>query len=145
MRLTTRAVLWIGGAVIVVLATLVWVGKRGGEAIRAKQPAARAELPRRVTVEVLNTTRVPGMARVAREAIRHAGLDVVAFRNADSALGHPESNEILVRRGDTTGVGRIKDAMGGAVVVDAPDRDQMVDLTVLIGAAFAQARAPARP
>ena len=48
-----------------------------------------------------------------------------------------ERNRILVRRGDTTGVGRIIEALGGAEVFDSADATRLVNLTVFLGKNFA--------
>ena len=54
-------------------------------------------------------------------------------------------NEVLVRRGDTTGVGRIIEAIGPAVVTDAPDRGREVDLTLLVGSDYLRRATASRP
>lgn len=135
----------IGGGLLLLACGVIWIVARKGTAKATAVVATRPDLPHRVTVEVHNTTNVSGMARVGREAVRHAGVDVVQFGNGDSVEGHPARNEVLVRRGDTTGVGRILDALGGGVMVDAPDRFRMVDLTVLLGTDFLRGRTGARP
>ncbi len=97
-------------------------------------PAPEVPLGHKVTVEVLNTTAASVHSRVARDMVRHAGLDVVYFGSAEAALRMVvRQSEVLVRRGDTTGVGRIVEAIGPVVVTDAPDRGREVDLTLLIG------------
>ncbi|MGH7524213.1 MAG: LytR C-terminal domain-containing protein [Gemmatimonadales bacterium] len=87
-------------------------------------------------VEVLNAGGPPGAARVGTLLLRRARLDVVAFGNAAPALAHQLQNEVMVRRGDTTGVGRVIAVLGSAQVVDALDSTRMVDLTVLLGRQF---------
>jgi len=146
MRLNTRAWQWLGVAAVVVMAAgVTWALLRGGRSTAANQPATRTELPRRVTVEVLNSTRMPGVARVATALLRGAGLDVVYFGGADTTLRGRAHNEVLVRRGDTTGVGRIIAALGHASVIDAPDPTREVDLTVVIGTDYAQSKPAPRP
>lgn len=103
-----------------------------------------ADLPRKVTVEVLNSGGNVGAARLGMLALRRARLDVVSFGNADSAQSGRIRNQVLVRRGDTTGVGRVIEALGTADVIDAPDSTRLVDLTVLLGKEFASA-ASVRP
>jgi LytR cell envelope-related transcriptional attenuator len=141
MRLNARAWSWLGvGAAVVLAAGVTRAVLRTGHASAANQPATRTELPRRVTVEVLNSTRMPGIARVATALLRRAGLDVVYFGGADTTLRGRAHSEVLVRRGDTTGVGRIIAALGRATVIAAPDPSREVDLTVVIGTDFAQSK-----
>jgi hypothetical protein len=115
---------------------------RGGRADGAD--SGRPDLPRKVTVEVLNSGGNIGAARVGMLLLRRARLDVVYFGNADSAQSGRVRNQVLVRRGDTTGVGRVIEALGNAEIVEAPDLARLVDLTVLLGKEFAAA-ASARP
>ena len=145
MRLTARPRWWLGSGVLLLAAGLTWALLHAYQTAAASRLPTRAELPHRVTVEVLNSTKVPGIARVGMLALRHAGLDVVYFGNADSALSGRQQSQVLVRRGDTTGVGRIIEALGQAVVIDAPDRARVVDLTVLIGADYVLAKPATRP
>jgi hypothetical protein len=93
-------------------------------------------LPRRVVVEVLNSGGVAGAGRAGTLLLRRAGLDVVNLANADSAHRGRVRNQVLVRRGDTTGVGRALEALGDAEVITAPDSTRLVDLTVLLGKEF---------
>lgn len=146
MRVTARPA-WLlgGGGALLLAAGLAWALLHAHQTSAASRLPMRAELPRRVTVEVLNSTKVPGIARVATMLLRRAGLDVVHFGNSDSALGGRDHIEVLVRRGDTTGVGRVIEALGQAVVIDAPDRARVVDLTILIGAEHVQANPVPRP
>jgi hypothetical protein len=39
---------------------------------------------------------------------------------------------VLVRRGDTTGAGRVAEVFGSIDLVDAPDARRLVDLTVVV-------------
>ena len=135
MRLMARAGLAVGFGALAVVAIVV--RRNAGASPPPDQQPAWTPLPKRVQIEVLNTGKVPGAARVGTQLLRHAGLDVVQSGNADSTLRGLERNRIAVRRGDTTGVGRIIEALGGAVVVDSPDRSRMVDLTVYLGRKFA--------
>ena len=98
--------------------------------------AGWAPLPRRVRVEVLNASDVAGAARIGRLALQHAGLDVVQSGKADISLRGTANNRIFVRLGDTAGVGRIIEVLGGADVEMKPDRTRIVDLTVVLGARF---------
>jgi len=98
---------------------------------------------RRVIVEVLNAGKQPGVARNATLRLRQQGLDVVYFGNlTDSILGKRERNLIYVRRGDTTGVGRVIAAIGDAEIVDRADATRLVDLSVIPGRSFRAPRPP---
>lgn len=93
-------------------------------------------LGRRVEVEVLNSGGIVGAGRAGMMLLRRAGLDVVYLGNAEAALRDRDRNQVLVRRGDTAGVGRVVEALGDAEVVEAPDSTRLVDLTVLLGRRF---------
>lgn len=90
--------------------------------------------PRTIEIEVLNGGGSAGAARDAALRLRRARFDVVSWGNAPSALVDTATRNarILVRRGDTSGVGRIAAVLGRADVVDAPDPTRLVDLTVLV-------------
>jgi len=118
--------------------------RRGGAGIGNGNSPVMSDLPRKVTVEVLNSGGNVGAARLGMLILRRARLDVVSFGNADSAQSGRLRNQVLVRRGDTTGVGRVIEALGAAEVIDAPDSTRLVDLTVLLGKEFASA-ASVRP
>jgi hypothetical protein len=84
---------------------------------------------KRITVEVLNGTQRPGLARTATRALRQQGLDVVFFGGGPAA----DSTRIYVRRGDP-GRGRdVAEALGTGRVSIAPDTLRRVDVTVLLG------------
>lgn len=113
--------------------------RRGGKGVANGNLSVPADLPRKVTVEVLNSGGNIGAARAGTLLLRRARLDVVYFGNADSARSGRLRNQVLVRRGDTTGVGRVIEALGSAEVIEAPDPARLVDLTVLLGKEFATA------
>lgn len=122
---------WRLGALAVLLGACSGGGQEGasGEDAREWPP-----LPRRVTVQVRNAGGHDGGARAATLQLRAGGLDVVLFDDAPPALRDParRTHRILVRRGDTLGVGRIIEVLGPAEVEDAPDPTLLVDLTVLV-------------
>jgi len=84
----------------------------------------------RVTVEVLNASGRPGLARQGTMALREAGLDVVAFGTADTTV---DTTTVLVRRGDRDAGERVVEAIGEARLRMAPDSIPRVDVTVLLG------------
>jgi len=101
------------------------------------QPRAQAHpipsFERRVTVEVLNGSRRAGVARAATRMLRHRGLDVVFFGNADDTV---DSTQVIVRRGDP-GRGRdVRLALGVGQIVVEPDTLRRVDVSVILGADF---------
>jgi hypothetical protein len=65
--------------------------------------------------------------------LRHRGLDVVYFGNADDAV---DSTRVIVRRGDP-GRGRdVRLALGAGQILVEPDTLRRVDVSVILGADF---------
>lgn len=141
MALKRRAVPTVlrGGAVVVIVAVLVVGALAVWHATRPGQPGAgaadREPLPHRVEVQVLNGGTVAGLALAMTRRIRAAGLDVVLIDDARDSLRDSTRNVplVLVRRGDTTGVGRLRAMFDTVEVRDAPDPRPLVDLTVVFG------------
>ncbi|MES2305941.1 MAG: LytR C-terminal domain-containing protein [Gemmatimonadota bacterium] len=129
---------WVGGAVGLIVVVLL-----AGRLLKRAPPPAGPEpvrvwepLAHRVEVEVLNSGGVIGAGRAGMLLLRRAGLDVVYLGNADSAHRGRDRNQVLVRRNDTAGVGRIVEALGDAEVIRQMDSSRMVDVTVLLGRRF---------
>jgi hypothetical protein len=131
IAMTIAAIIVVGA-----IAVALW-RRRATQHSDGSESVARSPLPRTVTVEVLNSGKVVGAARVGTLLLRHAGLDVVDYGDAGEALGGREHSQVLVRRGDTTGAGRVIEAIGSAEIIDSPDQSRLVDLTVLLGKDFA--------
>jgi hypothetical protein len=93
----------------------------------------------RITVEVLNATKVRGLARRAARALRDQGFDVVSTGTNHDPF---DSTQVLDRTGHRDWAVRAAKAMGGATVLVRPDSSRDVDLTVLIGASW---RPPSQP
>lgn len=93
----------------------------------------------RIRVEVLNATRVHGLARRATEYLRDRGFDVVA---SGTAHDQRDSTLILDHTIHPVWSGRVARAFNGARVQLAPDTSRYVDITVLVGATW---RPPAEP
>jgi hypothetical protein len=93
----------------------------------------------RITVEVLNATRVRGLARRAALTLRDQGFDVVSTGTNRDPF---DSTQVLDRTGHREWALRAAKAMGGATVLARPDSSRDVDLTVLIGASW---RPPSQP
>lgn len=97
---------------------------------REPPPVLAAEEGSRIVVEVLNASSLRGLARIGTRVLREAGLDVVYFGNADSAV---DSTRILVRRGSDDAGRRVARVLGVGVVERRPDSLLLVDVTVLLG------------
>jgi hypothetical protein len=129
---------WVGGAVAVVFTGLGarWLLTRNAAPPAIASVRVWEPLSRRVVVEVLNSGKVVGAGRAGMLLLRRAGLDVVYLANADSGLAGRVRNQVLVRRGDTAGVGRAVEALGDAEVIQRADSTRLVDLTILLGKQF---------
>ena len=115
---------------------------RSHSAATSERAPDERPLPRRVTVEVLNAGGMPGAARVTAQLLREHGLDVVFLDNARARGRASDTSVILVRRGDSTGAGRVVEVLGPTPIIDAPDSTRLVDLTVRLGTR-ASTKAPA--
>jgi hypothetical protein len=102
-------------------------------------PEPRWATGTRITVEVLNATKVRGLARRAALTLRDQGFDVVSTGTNRDAF---DSTQVLDRTGHREWALRAARAMGGATVLVRPDSSRDVDLTVLIGASW---RPPSQP
>jgi hypothetical protein len=100
---------------------------------------ARAPAAQRVKVQVVNATRVRGLARRATRALRDRGFDVV---EVGTTAEQRDSTLVLDRSGHPDWARRAARAMGGARVEARPDTSRYLDLTVLVGRAW---RPPADP
>ena len=115
-----------------------------GSSTRAPQAVRQrvdAEAPSgvRIRVEVLNATRVRGLARRATMHLRDRGFDVVHVGTSRDAR---DTTLVLDRSGHPDWAGLVARALGGARVERAPDSSRYLDVTVLIGATW---RPPAEP
>lgn len=128
----------------------VWRGREIAAVLGAPVPGAptpppltdtlaRAPEGARVKVEVVNATRVRGLARRATRALRDRGFDVVAV---GTTAEQRDSTLVLDRSGHPEWARRVARAMGGARIEARPDTSRYLDLTVLVGRAW---RAPAEP
>ncbi|MFQ5704276.1 MAG: LytR C-terminal domain-containing protein [Gemmatimonadales bacterium] len=135
MELTRFRILGTLALVALVAAMAVrWMRSVGEERVSLPIPGERDH----VEIEVLNVTRVDGLARVTTRRLRRAGIDVVYFGSVrDTTL---DSTVILVRRGDSSFVGRIREVLGLGRVVLKPDPTLLVDASVLLGYDLAPAR-----
>ncbi len=119
--------------------SLWWHGRGGDGDAPRPVPGERDH----VVVEVLNTTRVVGLARAATRQLRDAGLDVVYFGSDTGAV--VDTTQVLVRRGTPDGAARVAAALGVGTVRQLPDPGRLLDVTVRLGRDFATRPAARRP
>lgn len=93
----------------------------------------------RVKVQVVNATRVRGLARRATHVLRDRGFDVVEVGTTGEQR---DSTLVLDRSGHPDWARRLVRAMGGGRVETRPDTSRYLDLTVLVGRAW---RPPPEP
>jgi hypothetical protein len=145
--LTPRRLLAAAAAVVLLVsivgAALVAVHRRGADhSVRPlvrSAPDARAPTGTRIRVEVLNASKVSGLARRATFDLRDRGFDVVEAGNASQRR---DTTLILSRSGHDDWAQLVARAMGGAPVEARPDSSHYVDVTVLVGALW---RPPPEP
>jgi hypothetical protein len=118
----------------VVAAIGYWVSVSGGSSEAA--PVIPGENDTSM-VEVLNGTRVDGLARAATLRLRQAGIDVVYFGTA--AQASVDTTLIMIRRGDSTAAIRVQDVIGAGRIVMDPDPSLLLDVSVLLGHDVARA------
>jgi hypothetical protein len=139
-RLIRRAL--AGLALLLLAAGVVLVVRRPStRAPQAVRQRVDAEAPAgvRIRVEVLNATRVRGLARRATMHLRDRGFDVV---NVGTSREARDSTLVLDRSGHAEWAALVARALGGARVEPAPDSSRYLDVTVLVGATW---RPPAEP
>ena len=139
-RLIRRAA---AGVVVLLLAAGIVLTLRRPEtrAPQAVRQRVDAEAPAgvRIRVEVLNATRVRGLARRATMHLRDRGFDVV---NVGTSRETRDSTLVLDRSGHPEWAQLVAKALGGARVDRARDSSRYLDVTVLVGATW---RPPAEP
>lgn len=91
----------------------------------------------RLSVEVLNASWKPGLARTAVRVLRQAGMDVVDFGTAAAGSDPLDSTRILVRRGDAAVGEQVRRALGVGKVAVQRDSTLLLDASVLLGRDFA--------
>lgn len=96
----------------------------------------------RVRVEVLNASRVRGLARRATQQLRDGGFDVVYSGNSRQAQ---DSTVVLDRSGHPEWARLVARAIGGARVVSRPDSSRYLDVTVVLGSGWRPSAQPLRP
>jgi LytR cell envelope-related transcriptional attenuator len=150
-----RALLIVAGVLSLALLTVGVIGYRSARSRAREKQGAVAQSsaqsshvpladPRwaggqRITVEVLNATKVRGLARRAARTLRDHGFDVVSTGTNPDQF---DSTKVLDRTGHRDWAVLAAKAMGGGTVLVRPDSSREVDLTVLVGASW---RAPSQP
>jgi len=139
-RLIRRAAAVLALLLVVVGIVLVVRGPstRAPQAVRQRVDA-EAPAGVRIRVEVLNATRVRGLARRATMHLRDRGFDVVSIGTSREVR---DSILVLDRSGHADWAALVARALGGARVEQAPDSSRYLDVTVLVGATW---RPPAEP
>ncbi|HJR68398.1 MAG TPA: LytR C-terminal domain-containing protein [Gemmatimonadaceae bacterium] len=139
-RLIRRAAVVVALALVVVGIVLA-VRSPSTRAPQAVRQRVDAEAPPgvRIRVEVLNATRVRGLARRATMHLRDRGFDVV---NVGTSRETRDTTVVLDRSGHADWAALVARALGGARVEQAPDSSRYLDVTVLVGATW---RPPAEP
>jgi hypothetical protein len=120
---------------VLVLAALVGGGwyvasRRPEQVVGHAYPVPTAE--DRITVEVLNGSGRPGLARVATRVLRSQGLDVVYLGNGPAA----DSTTVYVRRGNEEAGKRVRRALAQGRLTSAGDTTRHVDVSVVLGADY---------
>lgn len=132
---------WTAAAVMVLLASVpVFVIRHSWLAGRPLGIGdVRAPTGTRIRVEVINTTRVRGLARRATMHLRDRGFDVVETGTQSETL---DSTLVLDRSGHPDWARLVARALDGARVEARPDSSRYLDVTVLLGTSW---RPPAEP
>ena len=105
----------------------------------ATDTVARAPAGARVKVQVVNATRVRGLARRATQYLRDRGWDVVEVGTTTPVREH---TLVVDRSAHPEWARRVAHAMGGAAVESRPDSSRYLYVTVLVGRTW---RPPAEP
>jgi hypothetical protein len=87
--------------------------------------------PDRVTVEVLNASGRPGLARSVMLYLRDRGFDVVRTGNAQPADG--TATRVIDRVRNPRRAREVADSLGIAAVATLPDPSLMLDASVVLG------------
>jgi hypothetical protein len=93
----------------------------------------------RIRVQVLNSTRIRGLARRATRLLRDRGFDVVEIGTTGPAI---DTTLVLDRSRHSEWAAAVAAVMSPARAVSRPDSSRYLDVTVLIGRTW---RPPAEP
>ncbi|MDQ6830866.1 MAG: LytR C-terminal domain-containing protein [Gemmatimonadota bacterium] len=149
--MTVRQTALAAGVVLLIIAGAVtYFAKRSsprGEAAvlppRAIPIDARPPDGVRVRVEVLNATKIRGLAKHVSQHLREAGFDVLSVGGAREVR---DSTLVIDRTGHPDWAWRVARALGGgATMRSTPDSSRYVDVTVLVGATWRPPPEPFHP
>ena len=93
-------------------------------------------VPLPLTAEVLNGTGVQGIAAAAAEIVREHNLDVKRVGNANH-FNYPVSQIIVGSQAAADRVEELADYLQAEVMID-PSREQIVDVTIIVGKNFSK-------
>jgi len=143
-RRLRRRIIVAGGLLVVAAVVALLVPKPSTRAPQAVRQEIDAEAPAgvRIRVEVLNATRVRGLARRATMHLRDRGFDVVAVGTSRETR---DTTVVLDRSGHPGWASLVARALGGARVENAPDSSRYLDVTVLIGTTWTPPAEPFYP
>jgi hypothetical protein len=143
-RRLIRRIVALALLVVIAGAAVVALRKPSTRAPQAVRQPVDAEAPAgvRIRVEVLNATRVRGLARRATMHLRDRGFDVVSVGTSRESR---DSTLVLDRSGHPDWAALVAKALGGARVEAAPDSSRYLDVTVLVGARWLPPAEPFYP
>ena len=119
-----------------------WARVQAGPAAGAPPPDLTAPGRDRIRVEVLNATRIRGLARRGTFVLRDRGFDVVSI---GTSAQQSDSTLVLDRSNHPEWAARVARALGGARVEARPDSTLYVDVTVLLGRTWRPPPEPLHP
>lgn len=106
-----------------------------GAVVLLDRPSDGSRVPgegaNRILVEVLNATRIDGLARETTRRLRSQGIDVVYFGTARDSTR--DSTLLVVRRGDAAVARRVRAVLGRGVISEDPDPRLLLDVSVILG------------
>jgi hypothetical protein len=130
----------IGATVAVAAAgTALWIARTRPAPVRVT-PLTRlvaepvtAPANTRVRVEIINATKIRGLARRATRLLRDRGFDVVTYTTSDRTQ---DSTVVLDRSNHPEWARLVGQALGGTRVEARPDTSRYVDVTVVLGVSW---------
>jgi len=90
-----------------------------------------------LTLEILNGTKIPGLARRTREIYQSFGFDVVSYGNAETQ--EVEKTVVIDRKGNRDGAARIASIIKCTNIVTGPSPfggQKNADITIVLGGDF---------
>src|SRR3954464_4908357 len=119
---------------IVLCAAGAWAAThRTHRFVAAASPELRAPDGVRIRVQVLNSTKVRGLARRATVLLRDRGFDVVEMASAGAQR---DSTVVLDLSGHPEWAQRVARIMGNARVEARPDSSRYLDIAVVLGSSW---------